>query len=549
MKKILSSTESKDLAAEVVKVIASPIKQTLGPGGNPQIIERRGRNPDGTPVNPLITKDGVTVAEHIALRDPAQNAIAQSVLQVAKDTVLAAGDGTTTAMVLAEALYESGYKLVKQGNNGIQLYNELKAVRDRVVQELEGFRRDVTLDDIYDVALISSNGDEEVAKIVADAINCVGEDGHIALEEGTSRETHLIEIQGAVYKQGWRGFGPHGSNLVNEAARNTCEFKEPAILLYADKIDDVLELAEMMKKVWGYDEATQRHTSNTPFVIVAHDYSADVKNFIIQVRVQNKMNIVAIKSPFDGSPNARTEMMKDMSVLLGATVGARGILELKDMNPEDHFGSCERITVGREETVIHKGYGDEAEILQRVKDLKELIDHTQHEWDKDNLRIRIGKLTGGIAIVKVGGDSEAEMLEKKDRIEDALCAAKVSITDGIVPGGGWALYKIAERIEVTSDAEEMVKHALQAPIKQIITNVGENAEVILSHMPKDKGYNARTKEYEQLMINGIVDPYKVTKSAFENAISIVGLLLTTGGAIVYDQETKEGMPNPFAGLV
>lgn len=549
MKRILSAEESKNVAMEVIKMITAPIKQTLGPGGNLQIIERRGRNPDGTPLNALITKDGVTVAEHITLKDPAKNTIAQTILQTAKDTVNDAGDGTSTSLVLAEALCESGFKLIKQGNNGIQLYNELKQIRDDVVKTLLEYRKDVESKDIYNVALISSNGDEEAAKIVADAIKCVGEDGHISVEPGSSRETQLIEIQGAVYKEGWRRFSPHASNLVNVQSKNTCEYQEPAIMLYADKLDDTLAFANLLKKVWGYDGTSQKYENNQPFAIVAHDFSDEIKNTIVQLRVQSKMNIAAIRSPFDGSPNARTEMLHDLAAILGATVGARGILELDSIIPDEHFGSCEKIEIGREETVFNKGYGSEEEILQRVSDLKELLNNTMHEWDQENLRFRIGKLTGGIAIIKVGGDSEAEILEKKDRIEDALCAAKVSLIDGIVPGGGWALYRIAGRILGKTDAEEMVKYALEAPIKQIITNVGENAEVILSHMPEGTGYNARTKTYEKLMDSGVVDPFKVTKSAFENAISIAGLLLTAGGVIVFEEDSKEGMPNPFAGLM
>ncbi len=550
MKRILSAEESRDLALETIKEISAPIKATLGPGGNPQIIQRIGNKPDGTPLGPLITKDGVTVAEQIILRDPAKNTITQAILQVAQNTVNQAGDGTTTAVVLAEAIYEAGYKYIKQGNNGIQLYNDLKLVKDQAIDLLMEYRKEITIEDIYDVALISSNGDEKVAQIVTDAIKSVGEDGHIALEEGYSKDTTLEKIQGAVYKQGWRGFGPHGSNLVNDQARNVAELNEPAILLYADKIDSLEDFAKIVKQVMGFNEDTKINESVTPFMIVAHDYSDDVKNLIIQMRLQNKIPIAAIKSPFDGSPNARTEMMKDMAVIVGAELGARGILDLGKMTT-NHLGQAKRIEVGMEETVIYEGYGDSKELLQRVKDLKKLLENTMHDFDKENLQIRIGKLTGGIAIVRVGGDSELEMGERKDRIEDALCSAKVAISDGIVPGGGWPLYVISQILDGEGVAVKIMKEALQAPIKQIITNVGENPEVVISHMPtgKQQGYNARKKVYEQLMINGIIDPFKVTKSALENAVSIAGLLLTTGGAIVHDIEDKTGQVNPLAAMM
>lgn len=500
MKVILSAEESRDLALETIKEISAPIKATLGPGGNPQIIQRMGNNPDGTPLGPLITKDGVTVAENIILRDPGKRTITQAILQVAQNTVNQAGDGTTTAVVLAEAIYEAGYKHIKQGNNGIQLYDDLKRIRDEVIKLLEEWRKDIDIDDVYDVALISANGDEKVAEIVKDAITSVGEDGHIALEEGYSKETTLEKIQGAVYLQGWKAFGPHGSNLVNDAARDICELNEPAILLYADKIDDLEAFAKIVKEVMGFNEDTMLNEDVTPFMIVAHDYSDDVKNLIIQMRVQNKIPIAAIKSPFDGSPNARTEMMRDMAVIVGAELGAKGILDLKKMTT-DHLGQAKKVEVGMNETVFYEGYGDETELLKRLKDLKKLLNNTVHDFDKENLQIRIGKLTGGIAIVRVGGDSELEMGERKDRIEDALCSAKVAISDGIVPGGGWPLYVISQILEGDDIATKIMKEALQAPIKQIITNVGENPEVVISHMPtgKQQGYNAKKKCYEHLL--------------------------------------------------
>jgi chaperonin GroEL len=547
MKRILSSEQSKDLALETISEIASIVKQTLGPGGNPIILQQFGQNPDGTPRYPLITKDGVTVAESVQFRNPAKNTIAQAILQVAKNTVNQAGDGTTTAIVLAEAMFKAGYRHLRQGVNSIQLYNDLKTIKDAVIQELDKLKVPIKPEDLVDVARISANGDEDIANKVADAIQAVGEDGHVDLQEGFSRETVLKVVEGAMYKQGWRKFGPLGSLLVNDKVRNVCELENPAVLLYAGEIKDVNELAEFLTNLYGKDERGA-FANPIPTLILAYDFSDDVKNVIMQLKVQAQIPIAALKAPFDGSPNARTQMLEDLAVLLGGQVTARGIIDLKTVN-DQHLGNCEKVVIGAEEVVFYNGKGSEDDVLKRVDDLKKQLELVMSDYDKENLRLRIGKLTGGIAVIEVGGDSELEMRERKDRIEDALCAAKVAITEGILPGGGFSLYSISKLLNSNSLATMIMKEALQAPIKQIISNVGENAEVILSHMPNRMGFDARKKEYTDLMRAGIVDPVKVTKSALENAVSIVGLLLTTGGAIVADTDSKDGMVNPLAGLL
>lgn len=546
MKQILDSNSSKKIALETIRSIAQVVTKTLGPGGNPIIIQREGSEMDGSPRKPLITKDGVTVAESIRFRDPAKDTIAQAILQVAQNTVNQAGDGTTTAIALAEAIYSAGYSHINQGGNGIQLFNALKAIKDDILKHIDATKLAIKDQGILDVARISANGDNEIAKIVYEALTSVGEDGHVDLREGYSRETSLEITQGAVYKQGWRGFGPHGVLLVNDKARNVCELTNAAVLLYADKLDSVDALGRLINRIM---EATPEGalTNVIPFMIVAHEFSDEVRNFIIQNRVQQQLPIAAIKSPFDGSPNARTEMLEDLAVLLGAKVGARGILELDNITDE-HLGCAGKVEVSAQETVFFDGQGTEESVLRRVEDLKTQKETVMHDFDQENLRIRIGKLVGGIAVVRVGGDTELEMLEKKDRIEDALCAARVAIDDGIVPGGGYVLYQYAKNMVAVDAASKIMKEALQAPIKKIIENTGENAEVILSHLEPGQGYDARNKCTGDLIKMGIVDPAKVTKSALENAVSIAGLLLTTGGAVVVDVPSKDGLPNPLAGL-
>lgn len=549
MKKVLKPEESKNIALEAITELAGAVKQTLGPGGNPIIIQRDGQNPDGSPKYPTVTKDGVTVAESIRFRDTAKNAFAQSILQVAKNTVNEAGDGTTTAVILAEALFTAGLKYIKQGANGIQLYNELKEIKDKINEWVDKNKRDITVKAAKDVAMISSNGDEEIADIVVEAIEAVGEDGHIALEDGYSRKTMLDTVEGAVYKQGWRDFGPHGSLLITDKSTGTAELDNPAILLYAGKIQDVHELADVINKIMDFDPDRGQLTNIVPILIVAHDFGDEVKNFIVQNKTQAKLPIAAIKTPFDGSPNARTEILEDLATLTGGAVAARGILELKDIDPNEHLGSAEKIKISSNETVFFGGSGDSEEIVKRVEDLKKLLDTQMHDFDKDNLRIRIGKLTGGIAIVRVGGDSEMEMLEKKDRIEDALCATRVAIADGVVPGGGYTLYYYSQAVEAETIGQKIISEALQAPIRQLITNVGENPDAILATMPQEQGYDARRKCFTNLFEDGIIDPVKVVKSSLENAVSIAGLLLTTGGAVVNDEPSQDGMPNPLASMM
>jgi chaperonin GroEL len=492
----------------------------------------------------------VTVAEHVDFNDHAKATIAKAVIQVAKNTVNQVGDGTSSSLVLAEAIYKAGYTHVARGMNGIQLYEDLKLIKDDILSQIDDIKIPVRLEDVYNVAKISANGEEEVARIVADALNEVGEDGHVTVEDANSRHTELNTVQGAVYKKGWKSFGPFGTHFVTDKIKDQCQLEKPAILLYNGKLTELHDLAKLMMSVMQVNPQTGAIENPVPFLIIATDFADDVKQMILANRVQVKLPICAIKAPFDGSPNAITEILEDIAVLTGGTVFSRGIKELKDGTPDD-LGSSDRVDIGSEETIIYKGTGDEQEILSRVEDLKKALDVKQYEFDQENLRIRIGKLVGGIAIIRAGGDSELEMLEKKDRIEDALCAARVAIQDGILPGGGLALYNLSLSISEATVAGRIMKEALQAPIKQIILNTGENPEIVLHELRNHplKGFDARRKKFVDMMESGIVDPAKVVKSALENAVSIAGLLLTTGGAIVLAPAESQGAVNPLAALM
>lgn len=341
--------------------------------------------------------------------------------------------------------------------------------------------------------------------------------------------------------------------MVTDKGRDECVLEQDgvAILLYNGRIDDLKELTDFMKEFFGLEENKEINldTLNHPLLIIANDFSDEAKNFILQNRVQMQLPIAAIKTPFDGSPNSRTGILDDLAALTGGTVAAKGIIPIKTLSSEQ-LGMANKVVIGAQETVFYGSQGEEEGVIARIDDLKKLIEESIIEYDKTNYRIRLGKLTRGIATVRVGGSSELEIQEKKDRIEDALCAAKVALQDGIIPGGGSVLYKISEELDGDTDAEKILKEALKAPFEQLIYNIGLVPLEVMLKMPESmEGYNVRTREYVSDMIaDGIIDPAKATKSAIENAVSIAGLLLTTGGMVVNDDDSKE-TPNPFAALM
>lgn len=460
---------------------------------------------------------------------------------------------TTTSVVLAEAIYNAGIKFVEQGENNIQLYSELQEITEEVISTIDSLKVPVKSDDaIFNIAEISSNGDKEVAQIVVDAIKASGEDGYVALEEGSGRETHLEVVEGAVYKAtGWRSFAANGSLLVTDKSRNVAEYDNAAVCIYGGKLDDVHKVADFINKFMQFDEKRGELTRINPIVFVALDYSDDVKQMIIKQKELAKLPVAAVKIGGDGSPNHKTQMLHDLAAITGAAVGARSLLEFEEIEDE-HLGYVEKITIEPDQTVFYEGGGDKKDIMHRIEELNTLLNTTTlSKFDASNVRLRKAKLSGGVAIVRVGGDSELEMVEKKDRIEDALCAAKVAIKDGVVEGGGTTLLKIAAKMPANTPAQRIMRQALQEPFKQIIRNTGVLPEVIMLQLESStKGYDARNKTFVNMFEAGIIDPAVVTKSALRNAVSIAGLLLTTGGALVADTagELQDGDANPLAAL-
>lgn len=545
-KVIVSKQEARAKGSEVIKEVANIVKVTLGPRGLPILVQQNGQNPDGTSKLPISTKDGVTVAESLSFEDNVKQTIAQSVISVAQNSVKASGDGTTSSIVLAEALFRAGSKYLSHDTSeGLQIYEALKTRVEHICELIKEETIQVTDEAaIRNVALISSNGDELIADMVTQAVMKVGEFGHIKIEQGFSRETTLELVDGAQYLQGWKKSSPQGMLMVNDKARDVCAMDNAGVLLYAGKLTDQAEVDKLLKSLMG-----EQLEEAFPLLIVAYDFGDDAKNYLLQLRVQTHINLAFIKAPADGSPNARTQILEDLAVLLGGQVMSKGIKPL-DTITDEHLGSAELIEIFPETIVFTGGAGDPDEVTQRVADLNKLIEHAMHEFDQENLRFRIGKLLGSIAIVRVGGDSELEQIERLHRMEDALCAAKTAIKTGIVEGAGMTLFRISKKLKEDTIADKILKEALKAPAKQIITNSGESADVILAQCPRGKGYNSRIKKYQNLKEQGIIDPAGVVTNALINAVSVAGMLTVMGGMVCNtNAKMQDGMPNPFAGLM
>lgn len=552
------SSVSKELAEDFETLLRS-----LGKSVHKTLHTRESDLDSNTPIYKITELKGYEYGDKILDIKVKSEKVPMQCIKVSNKDQLYFTDGfvtthnTSTSIVLAESIYKAGLKYVEQGENNIQLYSALQNLTEEIIEIIDkDIKQKIDSEEaLKNVAKISANGDEEIAKIVVDAINASGEDGYVALEESSSRDTHLEVVEGAVYKMGWRQFAPNGSLQVTDKARNVAEYEKAAICIYGGKLDDVHKVADFINRVMKFDENRNELTDIFPVVFVALDYSDEVKQMILKQKMLAKLPVSAVKIAGDGSPNHRTQMLHDLAVITGATVGARSLLDFEDMN-EEHLGGVDKITIEPDQTIFFGGAGDKEEIKNRIDELNTLLDTTNMSpFDQDNVRLRKGKLSGGVAIVKVGGTSELEMKEKKDRIEDALCAAKVAVKDGIVPGGGKTLLNISNALPTDTVAKKILKNALQEPFKQIIRNIGEIPEVALMQLKgKDLtiGYDASKREVVDLLEAGIVDPAIVTKSALRNAVSISGLLLTTGGALIRDdsdQNLTDGAPNPLAALM
>ncbi len=515
--------------------LANAVKVTLGPKGRNVVIQKS----FGAPV---ITKDGVTVAKEIELEDAVENMGAQMVKEVASKTADAAGDGTTTATVLAQAMVNAGMKYVTAGANPMDLKRGIDKAVHTVIADLKGQSEVVGSDfnKIKQVASISANNDEEIGSLIADAMKRVTKDGVITVEEAKGTDTYVDEVIGMQFDRGY--LSPY---FITNTENMTTEYENPLILIHDKKISNVQEIIPVLEK------AVQ---TGRPLLIIAEDVDSQALGTLVVNRLRAGLKIVAVKAP--GFGDRRKAMLEDIAILTGGTVisDEQGYkLENAELS---HLGQAEKITVDKDNTTIVNGKGKKADINARITQIKAQIDTTTSDYDREKLQERLAKLAGGVAVLYVGAATEVEMKEKKDRVDDALHATRAAVEEGIVAGGGVALVRAIHSLEKLTGVNEdenlgilIVKKALESPLRTIAENAGVDGSVVLQEVLKAKGakgYNARTDEYEDLKKAGVIDPTKVTRIALENAGSIASMVLTTECVISDKKEDHPPMP-PMGG--
>ena len=536
-KEILFNMEARDQLKKGVDELANAVKVTLGPKGRNVIIEKKFGAPH-------ITKDGVSVAKEIELADAYMNTGAQLVKSVALKTNDDAGDGTTTATLLAQAIITEGLRNVTAGANPMDLKRGIDKAVTKVVESIKA--QSETVGDNYDkieqVATISANNDGEIGKLIADAMRKVTKDGVITIEEAKSRDTTIGVVEGMQFDRGY--LSPY---FMTDTEKMECNMDNPYILIYDKKITNLKDMLPIL------EAAVQ---TGRPLLIIAEDVESEALTTLVVNRLRSQLKICAVKAP--GFGDRRKDMLEDIATLTGAIV----ISEEKGIKLEqatlEMLGTCGRITVSKENTTIVDGNGDKELIAARVGQIKSQIATTKSDYDKEKLQERLAKLAGGVAVLYVGAASEVEMKEKKDRVDDALCATRAAIEEGIVPGGGVAYIRSIDCLEgmEAANADEktginIIKRAIEEPLRQIVANAGKEGAVIVQKVREGKadyGYNARADVYENLFAAGVVDPAKVTRVALENAASIAGMFLTTECVIVEKKEDKPELPMGAPGM-
>ena len=529
-KEIKFNVEARDLLKKGVDELANAVKVTLGPKGRNVVIEKKFGAPH-------ITKDGVSVAKEIELSDPYANIGAQMVKEVASKTGDDAGDGTTTATILAQSIISVGLKNVTAGANPMDLKRGIDKAVAEVVKSLEAQKEAVgeNYDKIRQVARISANGDDNIGSLIAEAMEKVTKEGVITVEEAKGTETEVKVVEGMQFDRGY--ISPY---FVTDTEKMNAEFEKPYILLYDKKVSTMKELLPLLEPVAQAGRA---------LVIIAEDVESEALATLVVNRLRGSLKIAAVKAP--GFGDRRKEMLEDIAILTGGVV----ISEEKGLKLEtatiDMLGCADKVTIDKENTTIVNGCGSKEAIAERVNQIKKLIEHSTSDYDKEKLQERLAKLAGGVAVLYVGAASEIEMKEKKDRIDDALSATRAAIEEGIVPGGGVAYIRAIESLEKLKGENEdettgieIIKRAIEEPLRQIAANAGVEGAVVVNKVKegkKDFGYNARTGVYENLMKTGVIDPKKVTRVALENAASIAGMFLTTECVLV---EGKQENPAP-----
>lgn len=526
-KQVTFGDSSRSKLVEGVNILANAVKVTLGPKGRNVVIQK-------VYGSPIITKDGVTVAKEIELEDKLQNMGAQMVKEVASKTADKAGDGTTTATVLAQSIVKEGMKFVTAGMNPMDLKRGIDKAVDAAVEELTKISKECkTNKEIEQVASISANSDETIGKIIAQAMDKVGKEGVITVEDGKGLKDELDVVEGMQFDRGWDS--PY---FINTPDKQTATFEDPYILLTDKKVSNIRDLIPVLEAV---------AKTGKPLLVVAESTEGEALATLVLNSMRGIIKSCAVKAP--GFGDRRKAMLEDIAILTGATVISEDLGHSLEKATIEHLGRASRIEVAKEHTTIVGGVGDKDAIKQRIAAIKVQIDEATSDYDKEKLQERLAKLAGGVAVIKVGAATEVEMKEKKDRIDDALCSTRAAVEDGIVPGGGVALIRAKHAIKdlkgTNSDQDAGIKivlRAMEEPLRQIATNSGDSADVIVNRVAEGTGtfgYNAATHQFGDMLEMGVIDPTKVSKTALVNAASIAGLLLTTDCAI-NDVLDKEG---------
>lgn len=534
-KEIVFDIDARDRMKKGVDALANAVKATLGPKGRNVVIDKKFGAPH-------VTKDGVTVAKEIELKDAVENMGAQMVKEVAAKTADIAGDGTTTATVLAQAIIAGGLKNVAAGANPMDIKRGIDKAVETIVAELKKLSQEVGSDNekIKQVASISANNDEAIGALIAEAMKAVGNDGVITVEEAKGTETEVKTVEGMQFDRGY--LSPY---FVTDAEKMIAEMDNPYILIHDKKISNLQDLLPVLEPV---------AQSGRPFLIIAEDVDSNALAALVVNRLKAGLKVAAVKAP--GFGDRRKAMLEDIAILTGGTVVSeeRGF-KLENATLE-MLGTCEKIEIDKDNTTIINGAGSKDDILARTNQIKAQIESTTSDYDREKLQERLAKLSGGVAVLYVGAASEVEMKEKKDRVDDALAATRAAVEEGIIPGGGVAYIRASDALEnLKGDNEDettgiaIIKRAVEEPLRQIIANAGGEGAVIVQKIKEGKadyGYNARTEVFENLYAAGVIDPTKVSRIALQNAASVAAMMLTTE-CVITDEPEEEGAGMPMGG--
>jgi chaperonin GroEL len=532
-KEIVFGEKARESILKGVDTLANAVKVTLGPKGRNVIIEKSFGSPK-------ITKDGVTVAKEIEIEGKLENMGAQMVREVASKTADIAGDGTTTATVLAQSIYREGVKLVAAGHNPMSLKRGIDEAVSVVIKEIDKIAKPCnSKSEIAQVGTISANSDEEVGRFLADAMEKVGRDGVITVDEAKSMETTLEVVEGMQFDRGY--LSPY---FVTDQERMEAVLEDALILIYDKKISNMKDLLPVLE---------QTVNTKRPLLIIAEDLDGEALATLVVNKIRGVLRVCAVKAP--GFGDRRKSMLEDIAIQTGGTLISEEMGHKLDKAKLSDLGTAKKISVTKENTTIVSGAGTKSAIEARIKQIRQEIDVTTSDYDKEKLQERLAKLSGGVALIKVGAATEIEMKEKKDRVEDALSSTRAAVEEGIVPGGGVALIRCLAALEQMKPAEDrkfgvsIIRRAIEEPMRQILANAGIEPAPAIEKVRNGTGgfgFNARTEKYEDLIAAGVIDPAKVTKSALTNAASIAGLLLTTE-ALIADKPKKKAAPAASGG--